>query len=123
MTNNFGITFISLCLFIILQQSALNAADDNTNWLAVDGKKPHYAKVEGKEVVLKGTLIVENYGKPGENYFRPPHNYWLKTDDKKISLSINDAVFPKYDKKLVEVKGKYTKNNFFMVGWIRTTKK
>jgi hypothetical protein len=108
---------------LMLPDSALAAENVTSDWKVVNGQQPLYLKSKQKEIVLKGTLIVENYGEPGVQYFRVPHNYWLVIGDKKISLAINDRVFPPLDKKSVEVKGKIQKKQngkeSMLVGWIR----
>ena len=92
-------------------------------WTVVNGKSTRYLNLKEKEVVLKGTLIAEYYGKPGVNYFRAPYRYWLQTKKEKIALGPNDGIYMKLDKKAVEIKGKYLKGNTktkrFFAGWIR----
>ena len=92
-------------------------------WTVVSGQQASYTNSAGQEIVLRGKLIVENYGKPNVSYLRVPYNYWLETGDQKVSLGINDRVFPTLDKKTVEVKGKMQKDqngqDRMLVGWVR----
>jgi hypothetical protein len=101
-------------------------ADNSTDrWQLVSAEQPSYRNLTAEEVTLTGTMMVENYGKPGVSYVRAPHNYWLVTDDKKrVALSINDSLFPPLDGKKVKVKGKWQAAGLnekqLFVGWIKT---
>jgi len=102
----------------------VSAGDQTNNWTLVDGDQIGYRNAKEEEIVCQGTLTVENYGQPGVQYFRVPNNYWLKTKKEKLSLSIQDTIFPPLDGKSVEVKGKMRTDHpsghkRLWVGWIR----
>ena len=96
-------------------------------WTVVSGELPAYRNHGAAEVILAGRMVLENYGRPGEMYIRPPINYYLQTKERKIMLGpAADGPFRTLDGKAVEARGKLKDNppgtkekQFLWVGWIR----
>jgi hypothetical protein len=98
-------------------------------WRPVAGQSPTYVRAKANEVVLRGTLVAKNVGKPGVTYVRPPMEYSLKTPTRTVRLGPPmDGVFGPLAGKTVEVKGKMqplrrgSKKTFLLVGWVREVK-
>jgi hypothetical protein len=77
------------------------------DWTIVWQDPAAYEKLPGEEVLLRGELEVENYGKPDVKYGRAPLRYWLWTDGRKLAVSPpRDSLLLPLDGRVVEVKGK-----------------
>jgi len=122
---------VTLWIFLLTLLSPIITLSGNTmvetsdaQWQLVSAEQPSYVRLKTKERAFVGTLIVEDYGKPGVVYVRAPNHYWLATEvGVRLPLSINDTLFPPLHKKRVEVKGKMQKDlqekDRLFVGWIR----
>ena len=95
--------FAAVTLTCIEPVGVARAAD----WTVIWDDPAAYGELPGEEVLLRGELVVENYGKPGVKYVRAPLRYWLRTDGRAMALSPpRDSFLMPLDGRIVEVKGK-----------------